>query len=593
MYPAGRVLWTFLPPLLVVLVAIAAYANARPNALVHDDKFYGGSERYAALTNIPRYFTEGVWASNGIDEPLYRPLLLLSVTLDARVWGDRAAGYHLTNIVLHAIVAVLMFIFLRRLLSRGQGAAEPGLAAALAVALIFAVHPVNTEVVNSVFNRSEALVALGGLAGLWWFLRWLDPNPARAWTGLGLAYLFALFSKESAIVLPGIAVVLALGFSPGNLRARIRKCLPVLWLLLPLALYVVLRARALAPAELQALADSLPEPTLLSGTETIIDEFRAPSSRRVMDVFGFWYEAIRILLWPHPLSVAPVLISPFARLAGLALNLGLVAVAVYQATRRRYGLLAGLAIFYLASLPASRLIGDPGVLPHLAERYLYFPSVGLAIALGFGLRFVARRYGSTAAVAAVLPVLIAFMPLTLARNADWASDLALYESEYRNGAGSEPVLIWLTAAHLTRGKFRETAELCDRVAETRQDARLLSSHCAIAYSRMGRLQEAEAAHLFAASGKRAQPIAHANLAQFYLTQGRWRDAKLQFEQAIGKEKIPASRALRTGQMLMQLYPWDRDKLEEARDRFEEALELQPSFRQAEQWLARVNRLLGA
>ena len=116
-------------------------------------------------------------------------------------------------------------------------------------------------------------------------------------------------------------------------------------------------------------------------------------------------------------------------------------------------------------------------------------------------------------------------------------------------------------------------------------------HCALVYGRMGRLQEAESAHLFTASGPDAKSVAHANLARFYLSQGRWKDAKVQCEHAVEKETFPAKRALRRGQMLVELYQWDREKLLEARDQFILALELQPSFKAAQDSLARLNQMM--
>ena len=53
--------------------------------------------------------------------------------------------------------------------------------AALLAALVFAVHPIHTEVVNSIFNRSEMLVSLGVAGGLWWFLPTVDKQPWKAW----------------------------------------------------------------------------------------------------------------------------------------------------------------------------------------------------------------------------------------------------------------------------------------------------------------------------------------------------------------------------------------------------------------------------
>ncbi|RPH93790.1 MAG: hypothetical protein EHM68_15195, partial [Lysobacterales bacterium] len=189
---------------------LVVYANAWPNALVHDDKFYAGSERFTDLANIPRYFTENAWAASGVAEPLYRPLLLATITLDARMHGDWAAGYHLTNIFLHLLVSVLVFVFLLQLLQMIRGQSPANRHVALLAAAIFAVHPVHTEVVNSIFNRSDMLVALSGLAGLCWLLRHVHARPALAWTGLCIACSVALFCKESGLVLPGLAVAVVL-----------------------------------------------------------------------------------------------------------------------------------------------------------------------------------------------------------------------------------------------------------------------------------------------------------------------------------------------------------------------------------------------
>jgi len=588
-----RRLRDLLPLLLIVLVVSAAWWNAWPNALVHDDKFFGGSERFTALANIPRYFSESAWASSGISVNLYRPLLLVSITLDARAHGDWVAGYHLSNIALHALVSLLVFGFLRQLLRMAHGPSRAELAAALALALIFAVHPVHTEVVNSIFNRSEMLVALFGLAGLIWFLQRLHARPASAWTGLGLAYLLALFCKESAITLPGIAVALALIFVPGSAPSRLKKVLPAVWLLLPLAVYLVLRARALAPVELEGLALKAAGDARLHGLDALLDKMRVPDSQRLLLVAGLWYESFKVMIWPHPLSTAAIMISQFTGVAGLVLNLALVSLAGYQARRKHNGLILGLAFFYIALLPASRISGDPDWLPHLGERYLYFPSIGLAVAAAFGLHHLLGRSRALAFAGAggVLAVLMVFTPLTWARNAVWASEIQLYESEYRHHGDRTQILSWLTAAYLADSRFESVAELCDRHPDALARMGTLSSHCAIAYGRMGRLKEAEAAYLSAAADPESRTTAHANLARFYLAQGRWREAKEQFTLSVDAESVPARRALARGRMLVELYPADREKLLEAKARFEEALALQPSFGDAREWLALVSRTL--
>jgi tetratricopeptide (TPR) repeat protein len=470
---------------------------------------------------------------------------------------------------------------------RGQSPANRHMA--LLAAAIFAVHPVHTEVVNSIFNRSDMLVALSGLAGLCWLLRHLHARPALAWTGLCIAFSVALFCKESGLVLPGLAVAVVLAVTPGDWLSRARKCLPVFWSLIPLALYFALRAQALAPVQPDAGA-SVAE--LAPAVDVMLETFNIPGGRRLLHVAGLWYESFRILVWPVPLSVYHGPTALWSGVAGLVLHLALVPLVIYQLRHRRYGLVLGLVFFHIALLPASRIIGG-NALPHLAERYLYFPSVGAAIALAFGLAAAARRIDGRWLTAATAGAVMALAPITITRNAVWSSDVKLFESEYRNGNASERVLVWLTAAHLKQQRYARPAELCDNHVYTQKRSGKLSTHCAIAYSQLGRHEEAERAYLFGTKQRSVKAMAHANLARFYLDRGRRQDAREHFEAAIAAETLPANKAYRRGHMLVRLYPRDRQKLLEAKAQFELALELQPAFGPARQWLSRVNRSLGA
>ena len=97
------------------------------------------------------------------------------------------------------------------------------------------------------------------------------------------------------------------------------------------------------------------------------------------------------MVWPYPLQLyyEDDMVMPLGFSLVIHLVLGSSAIALF--VKGKPGLLAGLAFFYIAMLPASRLLGGPGDFPHLNERYLYFPSIGPAIALAFGLRFLGRR----------------------------------------------------------------------------------------------------------------------------------------------------------------------------------------------------------
>jgi hypothetical protein len=198
---------------LLIFAGLVAYANAWPDVLVLDDKFFAGSDRFPGLRYVPRFFTEDVWSAAGTQTGLYRPMLLVSLFVDSRLHGDWFAGYHLSNILLHCLAVLAVFGLIRQVLRMSGGLSIAGDKYAMLAALVFAVHPVHSEAVNSIFNRAEIMVALAGAAGLWWLLHYLKARPVLAWSGLAVAYLFAMFSKESAVVLPGIA-----------LNQRCRRC---------------------------------------------------------------------------------------------------------------------------------------------------------------------------------------------------------------------------------------------------------------------------------------------------------------------------------------------------------------------------------
>ena len=246
----------FLSLAMLAMVSLVAFANAWPDTFVLDDKPLARMSFFSELSEIPRFFSEDAWATIGSRSGLYRPMLYVSLSLDYQIYGQWKAGYHLSNILLNFLVAILVFGFLRQLLRMTRGQAASSDLYALMAAMIFAAHPVHAEVVNSVFNRSSMLVALGGVGGLWWLLHHLESRPAVAWIGLAICYLFALFSKESAVIIPGLAVMLILFLTSSDWPSRIRKCLPVFWLLLPLGFYLLLRDQALTPADVESATGS-------------------------------------------------------------------------------------------------------------------------------------------------------------------------------------------------------------------------------------------------------------------------------------------------------------------------------------------------
>jgi tetratricopeptide (TPR) repeat protein len=467
---------------------------------------------------------------------------------------------------------------------RDSGVASASIVPAAGLAaLVFAVHPVHAEAVNSIFNRSEMLSSIGVTGGLWWFLSTRQSSEKLAWSGLALVYFGVLLCKESGVTLPALTVLAIWLSSSGSAREKLRQSLPALWLLLPLALFLLLRANALGDQGFAFLQGGVGHDEGVNGG-LVFDVTRLP------EVVVMWLESLRMLVWPHPLKIFHTLPStPFWLAAGVQLSL--IALSVAAWTRGHVGWLAGLTFFYIALLPASRIIGEPGMAPHVAERYLYLPSVGLSILLALELPSLLKRAGRRPVFIAFLAIVAVFVSLTWSRNQDWSSAVNLAERDYARDVSSGRMVETLAEALLAEGSYGRLVEVCDqRVADLLENW-FLSNSCGVAYYQTGRLDDAEQAFIRALAGDN-EPSARFNLAGMYLNAGRRSAAREQFEVAIEAEPNGFLREYRQADMLIQLFPTGRLQMLEAKGHLEKSLELQPQFFPARRKLQELNRLLG-
>lgn len=567
-----------LPLIVLAAVTLFAYGNAVHNSFVFDDRFF--MDAALASSGGPldfwHFFTQDVWAAYGFESGLYRPLFASFIAVQSRIFGDWAAGYHLVNVLLHVIVTLAVYGLLRHLLSlHGHTRSRRSLAAALAAG-VFAVHPVNAEVVNSVFNGSEMLVAIGVACGLLWFLKRLEPAPARAWTGLGIVYFVILLCRESAATLPGLAVILIWTYSPGPWRARFRRSLPVLALLIPLGIYFAMRTHALGGASgtgLTHLSGALPVPTTTD--ESGLAEQYVFGLDRIPHAAQIWFAGLQKIIWPYPLQIRPswTTVPIWLTLAAQAL---LLAAALWGHLRKHSTALAALGFYYVAWLPASRILGEARSAPILAERFLYLPSIGLSILLAVALLLTLQKFKPYRVAISVLLVVVALTLLTRNRNEDWSSDVALFEREYAYGQPRLQTLRLVVQAEYMAGNSARAAAICD---EHRDQFRygLLSNRCGSAYESLGRFGDAEAAFKIAAKRRKTFAAANQNLGNFYLRRGRRDEAIEHFELAVEAESSPAMREYRSAWMLFALYPMDPERRREAQEHLDRALQLQPGL----------------
>lgn len=572
--------------LLLTLLTLMAHINAWHDVLIFDDKAFFGPERQVALESLPEAFERDLWGDGGGGYGLYRPLLSIQFELENRLFGEWARGHHGVNVLLNLTVTLLLYGFLGALMRRsGIGDRAATLAAVLA-ALAFAVHPVHAEVINSAFNRSSMFVALCAIGGLWWLFHYLDRRPAIAWIGFGLVYTVSLFFKESALVIPGLAVALIVILGPGSVLERLRRILPVFLLFIPIALYFYLRAQALATMGATDGAVESEFGQLLAATDL-------PDPGRLLSVLGVLGEGLKMLVWPWPLQLyyrLPVGTELVAIIAGL---LVLAAMAVFLWARGRPAIAAGLAFYFVAMLPASRLLSMDGAGPHLADRYLYFPSIGIALILAFLLAAALQRWPRRAVLACMFPLILLFSALGWARNADWSSQAVLFESDYARGIPTQANVRILISEHADKERWGRVTEICDENRWIIEELGDMAMICGTAYLNMQRNEEGFAALNAASEHEETWLKARLLLVEIRLAEGRKRAASDIYREIIERAEKTETKATHTGIMLTKLFPDDPDRLREARGYFEMALTFDPDHKAARRWLDYVDERLAA
>ena len=364
--------WRWALAALVAAAVFAAFAPALLNGFVDwDDGFYIVDNvhiRSLSLANIR-------WMLSDTSSGLWQPLTWLSLALDYAFWGLEPGGFHLTNVALHAAVAVLFYFFCARLFKRARPevTAAQAAAAAAAAALFFAVHPLRVESVAWATERKDVLSGFFFMAAMICYLEDLEI------AGL-IAYAFAMSAKISAATLP--AVLLILEIYP--LRRPHRKAL------LSLAPYfcvsVVGSALSIAAGMLSGNFHSFSQP----GTNA----WKVGQSLYSL-LFYF-----RKTLWPSSLSAYYPPLPWFGSwsweiFASAALIAGSVA-ALYRWRGNRPAIGVAFACYTVMILPVSGIF-QHGLAHSACDRYSYLPTLGFAAL--FGAVFLSAGRKTTALMA--------------------------------------------------------------------------------------------------------------------------------------------------------------------------------------------------
>jgi tetratricopeptide (TPR) repeat protein len=387
------------------------------------------------------------------------PLTRLSWMLDLSLHGLDAGGFLLTNLLLHALASGVLCLALATLTGEPRRSAF--------VAAVFAVHPLHVESVAWVSARKDVLSGcFFALALLAYASAARGRGARRADLAVFACLALGLLAKPTLVTLPCVLLLLdawplgrlASAGSPARLDARrvaraLAEKLP-LFALAALASVMTLHAQArggaVASLERVGFGDRLAN--ALVACVAYLRKFAWPSDLAVF--------------YPHPGAGLP----PWKPLAAAALLLAATALALRAWPRRGY-LAVGWLWFVGMLVPTIGLVqvGSQA----LADRYMYLPLVGLAIALAWGVSdWVGTRGRRGAALVAAAALLVALLAVaTRAQLRHWRDSVALFEHALRVTPDNHVAHAHLGAAYAERGRLAETVRHWSEAVRIRPDYR--------------------------------------------------------------------------------------------------------------------------
>jgi Tfp pilus assembly protein PilF len=513
----------------------------------------------------------------------WHPLTWLSLELDASLWGRNPAGYHATNLVLHTINCLLLFVALYRLTNsvRRSGC----------VAAFFALHPLHVESVAWISERKDVLSTFFLLLTVLAYVRYATRPSAIRYLLVMALFSLGLLAKPMLVTLPILLLSLdwwPLGRIAGSCSAGRDDRFPLQsfkWLFcekLPLI------SLAFGDGLATIIAQNVP----MKSMDDVV------FTTRLANLFHayFWYlqktfvPTNLTVFYPHPDRDLPVL--DFA--VGLICFFSISAWAVRQRKVRPH-LLFGWAWFVISLLPVIGLV-QVGY-QAFADRYSYIPHMGLFISIVWELhaRMTSTRMGRIVCGAIYLIALVACGMTTHRQLYYWKNSEALWIHAIDVNPNSGVACAHLAEIRLAEGKYDEALALTERGMRVKRSGRVAGGYCAwaLALNGLNRPDEAEQKFREALKHDPDHEMSLDELAKLLQKKGRYAEAApyLERHQRFLLKKAQSKPDTAAAQLDLGISQARQGHLRQAITHFEKAVQLAPELAPARFNLAYTQKQL--
>lgn len=443
----------------IFAIAFLLYANTithdyalDDNSVITDSHIVRGGAK-----NIGKVFTTRYrQGSFGNSSTMYRPMSIAMFAVEWNISKNNPSISHFVNVLMFAFTCLLLFLTFKEILGK-YSIWIPFLAA-----LLFAIHPVHTEIVANIKSRDEILVLFFGVIALnllWKYIKEGEQTKHLLWSVLAMTA--AMFSKENAVNMVALVPLSLFFFS----KLELPKIAGVSVLyFIPVALYIMVR--------ISVLGEMFPP-----GTEPdLIDNFLANSNASGMEqkATAMWVmgKYLCLLVFPYPLicdyNYNYIPITNFSNplvFVSVLVHVGLLGYALWSMKSKKF--LSYAILFYLGNMALySNILKTIGA--GLGERFLYISSFGFCLAVAY---FLAKYLGGGTSreegpndlssmlgnsripllsIVGVIMILASYQ--TIMRNFDWKDSYTLYAADIEKAPESARLNGYIGTEYLKKGK---------------------------------------------------------------------------------------------------------------------------------------------
>jgi tetratricopeptide (TPR) repeat protein len=353
----------------------------------------------------------------------YRPLSLITFAIEYQLFGLNPFISHLINILLFAFTCIILFKILKFLFFNSKSVfwSVPVIAT-----LVFIIHPIHTEVIANIKGRDEIIALLGSLISLLFSIKYIDNKKFIYLLYSFLAFTTGIFSKENTICFIIIIPLTIYVFRKADLKAFLNILLPII---ISSGIFIFIRYKTIG-FHINQPSELMNNPFLYANVH-----------QKYATIFLTLGIYIKLLFFPHPLTFDyypyHIKITDFSDYRILLIILIYIIIIIYSIFKiKSKSVIAYSYLFFLISISiVSNILFPIGTF--MNERFLYMPSVGFSIFLGYIIVEKLKNYLNTKILLFIFSVLfiMAFIK-TFSRNKIWKDDFTLFTNDVNISSNS-------------------------------------------------------------------------------------------------------------------------------------------------------------